>query len=49
MFKSITVCLDMFGRSNRCKHCCVGHSPNCNLTNDDLKFLAEKFRSFTTA
>ncbi len=47
MFTSITVCLDMFGCPNRCKHCWVGHSPNGNLKNDDLKFLAEKFRPFT--
>lgn len=47
MFTSITVCLDMFGCPNRCKHCWIGHSPNGNLTNDDLKFIAEKFRPFT--
>lgn len=47
IFTSITVCLDMFGCPNRCRHCWVGHSPNGNLTNDDLKFLAEKFRPFT--
>lgn len=47
MFTSITVCLDMFGCPNRCKHCWIGHSPNGNLTNDDLKFVAEKFRPFT--
>ena len=47
MFTSITVCLDMFGCPNRCKHCWIGHSPNGNLTNDDLRFIAEKFRPFT--
>lgn len=47
MFSSITVCLDMFGCPNRCKHCWIGHSPNGNLTKNDLKFLAEKFRPFT--
>lgn len=47
MFTRITVCLDMFGCPNRCKHCWIGHSPNGNLKNDDLKFLAEKFRPFT--
>lgn len=47
MFTNITVCLDMFGCPNRCKHCWIGHSPNGNLTTDDLKFLAEKFRPFT--
>lgn len=47
MFKSITVCLDMFGCPNRCKHCWIGHAPNGNLAKDDLIFLAEKFRPFT--
>lgn len=47
MFTRITVCLDMFGCPNRCKHCWIGHSPNGNLTIDDLKFVAEEFRPFT--
>ncbi len=47
MFTSITACLDMFGCPNRCKHCWIGHSPNGNLTQNDLKFVAEKFRPFT--
>ncbi len=47
MFKRITVCLDMFGCPNRCKHCWIGHSPNGNLTDDDLRFIAKKFRPFT--
>lgn len=49
MFTSIMVCLDMFGCPNRCKHCWIGHSPNGNLTNDDLRFVAEKFRPFTNS
>ncbi len=49
MFTSITVCLDMFGCPNRCKHCWIGHFPNGNLTNNDLKFVAEKFRPFTNS
>ena len=47
MFKKVTVCLDMYGCPNRCKHCWIGHSPNGNMTIDDLKFVAEKFRPFT--
>lgn len=47
MFKSITVCLDMYGCPNRCRHCWLGHSPNGNLTKDDLIFVAEQFRPFT--
>ena len=49
MFERITVCLDMYGCPNRCKHCWVGHSSNGNLTKDDLIYVAEKFRPFTNA
>ncbi len=46
-FQSITVCLDMHGCPNRCKHCWLGHTPNANLSEDDLRFVAESFRPFT--
>ena len=45
-FSNITVCLDMFGCPNRCKHCWVGHAPNARLTAADLQFVAESFRPF---
>ena len=48
IFNKITACLDMFGCPNRCKHCWIGVTPNGNLTINDLKFVAEKFRPFTT-
>ncbi len=47
MFKSITVCLDMFGCPNRCKHCWIGHSPNGKLSENDLKYVAKEFHPFT--
>jgi len=46
-FEKITACLDMYGCPNRCKHCWPGHTPNGNLTIDDLIFVAEQFRPFT--
>ncbi len=46
-FEKITVCLDMYGCPNRCKHCWLGVTPNGNLSIDDLKFVAEQFRPFT--
>lgn len=36
----------MFGCYNRCKHCWIGHSPNGNLTTDDLRFAAGQFLPF---
>lgn len=47
MFEKITVCLDMHGCPNRCRHCWLGVTPNGNLSVDDLKFAAEAFRPFT--
>jgi MoaA/NifB/PqqE/SkfB family radical SAM enzyme len=46
-FKKITVCLDMYGCPNRCKHCWLGTTPNGNLSIDDLIFVAEEFRPYT--
>jgi RimJ/RimL family protein N-acetyltransferase len=46
-FQKFTVCLDMFGCPNRCRHCWVGHAPNARLTGDDLRFVAHVFRPYT--
>ena len=48
-FQSLTVCLDMYGCPNRCKHCWIGHSPNGNLTKEDLIDVARLFRPYTDA
>lgn len=45
-FKKLVVALDMYGCPNRCKHCWVGHSPNGNLTANDLIFVAQSFRPY---
>lgn len=46
-FKEITVCLDMYGCPNRCRHCWLGATPNGNMEVSEIKFAAEKFRPFT--
>ena len=46
-FENITIALDMYGCPNRCRHCWLGHSPNGNLTEEDLQFVASQFRPFT--
>ena len=46
MFEKITVCLDMAGCPNRCRHCWLGATPNGRLTEDDLQYCAEAFRPF---
>lgn len=46
-FKTLSVCLDMYGCPNRCAHCWLGNTPNGNLTKDDRCFVAEQFRPYT--
>ena len=46
-FNEITVCLDMYGCPNRCKHCWLGATPNGNMPISEIKFAAEQFRPFT--
>ncbi len=33
--KSITLCVDLYGCPNRCKHCWLGHMPNRYLEDVD--------------
>lgn len=44
MFDQISVCLDMAGCPNRCKHCWLGCTPNGHLHADDLRAVAAAFR-----
>ena len=37
MFQHITVCLDMRGCPNRCRHCWIGHAPNARLPKEALR------------
>lgn len=46
-FKEITVCLDMYGCPNRCRHCWLGVTSNGNMPVSELEFAAEQFRPFT--
>ena len=46
-FKEITVCLDMYGCPNRCKHCWLGATPNGQMRVSDLEFTANEFRPFS--
>ncbi|HEY8364017.1 MAG TPA: hypothetical protein VIK84_00475 [Haloplasmataceae bacterium] len=46
-FSKISVCLDMKGCPNRCKHCWIGHLPNNNLQKEDLEFVAKSFAPYT--
>ncbi len=45
-FDLLTVCVDMHGCPNRCKHCWLGHQKNGSLKAEDLIFAAESFRPF---
>lgn len=47
-FQSITVCLDMYGCPNRCRHCWLGYTPNGNMPVSELEFAAKQFRPYTS-
>ena len=47
MLDKITVCFDMHGCPNRCRHCWLGNTPNGRLTASDLEFAAACFRPHT--
>ncbi|MDE7218557.1 MAG: radical SAM protein [Oscillospiraceae bacterium] len=46
MFHSITLCLDMKGCPNRCKHCWMGWSPNGDMPEEELSAAAADFAPF---
>ena len=46
--KKLTLCLDMFGCPNRCRHCWVGHPPNGHMTVTDLTEIAAQFRPYAS-
>lgn len=45
-FKEITVCLDMYGCPNRCKHCWLGITPNGNMEVSEIRSAVNGFKSF---
>lgn len=47
MLDKITVCLDMHGCPNRCRHCWLGNTPNGHMNVDDLCDVAARFRPHT--
>ncbi len=48
-FQHLTVCLDMFGCPNRCRHCWLGHAPNGHLNEQDLIWVADQFRPYASS
>lgn len=48
MLDKITVCLDMHGCPNRCRHCWLGNTPNGHMNVDDLCDVAARFRPHTS-
>lgn len=43
---NLTICLDMYGCPNRCKHCWIGHMPNRQLRDEDAVFVINKFEPY---
>ncbi|MDE7389551.1 MAG: radical SAM protein [Lachnospiraceae bacterium] len=46
-FDKLTVCLDMYGCANRCRHCRLGFSPKKDMNETVLVTVAKKFGPFT--
>lgn len=46
-FQSITLCLDMYGCPNRCKHCWLGVTPNGCMPVSELENTAAAFEPFS--
>ncbi len=45
-FATLTVCADMHGCPNRCRHCWLGHGPNGQITTDAFVEIAQAFRPY---
>lgn len=45
-FKEITLCFDMYGCPNRCKHCWLGVTPNGNMTVSEVMDVAKQFKPY---
>lgn len=41
--KSITLCVDLYGCPNRCKHCWLGHMPNQKMEDDADAWIVDYF------
>lgn len=46
MFDTLTVCLDMHGCNNRCKHCFLPHQANPSRSLRDLDLIAKAFKPY---
>lgn len=46
-FEEITVCLDMYGCPNRCRHCWLGADPSGNMAVSEIEFTAKQLKPFT--
>lgn len=44
--KSITLCVDLYGCPNRCKHCWLGHMPNQKMEDDADAWIVDYFKPY---
>lgn len=43
---NLTLCMDMHGCPNRCRHCWLGHMPNYILSDDDAERIVGRFQDY---
>ena len=49
MLEKLTVCVDLHGCPNRCRHCFLPHQKNPHLSLETLDYVAEYFKPYTQA
>ena len=43
---NLSLCMDMNGCPNRCKHCWIGHMTNNHLSDNDAKMIVNRFNDY---
>ena len=45
-FQSLSLCVDLYGCPNRCRHCWLGHMPNRTMAPDADARIVERFKPY---
>ena len=45
-FKRLSLCVDLYGCPNRCRHCWLGHMPNRTMEAGADEWLVERFKPY---
>ncbi len=48
VFEKISLCFDVYGCPNRCKHCWIGHKQNKIMSKDGIRKIVNEFADFSS-